>query len=328
MDDIYEKALYNGYGLRLYNASRTRRGLVCKTDKGYMSLRKVQNDGKTIIFENSIKKRLYDNGFTGTDLYYNSVDGKPYYVIGDNTFVLSDFVETSDIDEEDPDTIKKVSAAMAVMHKLSKGVEADGNVSLGKLPKTWQKRKAELKRIKKRINSVSNYSPVDIIIIKNYEYFIERTERAQEFLNSTAYSLIAKEAAQARSVCHNNFKGDNVRFKAGGESLYITGFEKSSYDCRAADIAAYIRRCMKSEKCSAETVESIITAYNGESTLSGDEIKVIGAMVLFPQKFYKICSESFNKRRVCESDAVVEKLSRCIALSEKEERILEALGMV
>ena len=85
---------------------------------------------------------------------------------------------------------------------------------------------------------------------------------------------------------------------------------------------------MKSEKCSAETVESIITAYNGESTLSGDEIKVIGAMVLFPQKFYKICSESFNKRRVCESDAVVEKLSRCIALSEKEERILEALGMV
>ena len=36
MDDIYDKALYEGYGMRLYGASRTRRGLICKTDRGLM----------------------------------------------------------------------------------------------------------------------------------------------------------------------------------------------------------------------------------------------------------------------------------------------------
>ncbi|MCI8342200.1 MAG: CotS family spore coat protein [Firmicutes bacterium] len=328
MEDIYEKALKEGFGMRLYNTVRTRRGLICKTDKGCMLLRKVHSDSKTITFENAIKQRLYENGFTNTDLYYSACDGKPYFCVGENVFVLSDFVETKDIDESDIETIKTAAKTMAVMHKLAAGVETDGNVSLGKLPKTWEKRKTELKRIKKRVSAVSNFSPVDIIIIKNYGYFMERTERAQDFLSSTSYGHITKEAQASKNICHNNFKGDNVRFLENSNVMYITGFEKSSFDCRCADLSAYIRRCIKSEGCSAEKIDVLLNSYSSESSLGNDEIKLIGAMVLFPDKFYKICSENFNKRRVCESCAVVEKLSRCIALSEKEENILKTLKMI
>ncbi|MDD3569788.1 MAG: hypothetical protein PHY44_01640, partial [Lachnospiraceae bacterium] len=177
MEDIYEKVLFHGYGLKLYNIMRTRRGLIVRTDKGVKELRKTNSDFKTIVFENEVKKHLYNKGFHNTDIYLETQEGMPYFVQNDQCFVLSEYVPVKEIDLEDLETAKKAASTLATIHSLSQGLTVEGKSNLGRLTNMCQKRRAELKHIKKWINNQSIYSPVDIIVVKSFDYCFDRTSR-------------------------------------------------------------------------------------------------------------------------------------------------------
>ena len=328
MEDLYEKVLFHGYGMKLYNITRTRRGLIVRTDKGIKELRKTNSDFKTIVFENEIKKHLYNKGFQNTDIYLETKEGLPYFVQNDQCFVMADFVAAKETDLTDLETAKKSASTLARIHDLSQGLTAEGKSNLGRLTNMCQKRRAELRRIKKWINNQSKYSPIDIIVVKSFDYFLERTGRTEEILTSSAYEDITRIAKEKGTVCHLNFKGDNIRQKEGSEELYITGFDKSAYDCTLWDLAEFIRRQMKNPQCSEKTIDEVLKSYTEVLSIGSEEMKVLGAMILFPAKYFKLLNGYYNKRKVCQSDGVRDKLERCITTSHNEETMLKELGIM
>ena len=325
MEDMYDKILFS-YGFKLYGFQRTRRGLICKTDKGAKELRKTTCDIETISFENRVKKHLYEKGFKDLDLYLETEEGLPYYRGTENNFVLSDYVLVQDTNLEDLDTAKKAIETMADMHSLSWGIQTEGKVNFGKLPLIARKRKSELIKAKKWINSQSSYSALDRVIIRNYAYFIDRTNRAEKFITSESYEKATSLAVERKNICHNNFKGENIRKKENG--MHITGFEGCAFDCGVTDLADFLRRQIKEDYCDANRVSQLMDCYNSKLTLEKFEIETLGAMILFPAKFFKICNSFYNKRRVLVSDALLEKLKKSIAISEKEEGILKEIGLI
>ena len=44
MDDINVKILQQGFGIKLVSSYRTRTGLVCRTDRGLLELKKTYSD--------------------------------------------------------------------------------------------------------------------------------------------------------------------------------------------------------------------------------------------------------------------------------------------
>ena len=325
MEDMYDKILFS-YGLKLYDVQRTRRGLICKTDKGMKELRKTTCDIETISFENRVKKHLYEKGFKDLDLYLETKEGLPYYRGVENNFVLSDFILVQDTNLEDLDMAKKAVEKMADMHKLSWNINGEGKVNFGKLPTIAKKRKSELVKTKKWINGQSRYSDLDMVIIKSYSYFIDRTNRAEEFIRSKSYERATDLAIERKNICHNNFKGENIKKKEKG--LHITGFEGCVFDCGVTDLADFLRRQIKENYCDAKMVNQLIDCYNSKLPLEKFELETLGAMILFPAKFFKICNSFYNKRRVLVSEAVLEKLKKSIEISEKEERILKEVELI
>ena len=49
MEDTYGKILWEGYGLKYYGGTRTRTGLICKTDVGLRELKKARRDRKSVV---------------------------------------------------------------------------------------------------------------------------------------------------------------------------------------------------------------------------------------------------------------------------------------
>lgn len=327
MEDIYER-IFSAYGLKLYSTQRTRRGLICKTDRGVKELRRTSSDGKTIVFENQVKKHLRGKGFSESDVYLETLEKEPYYTGIENNYVVSDFVATVDVDLNNLEMAQKAVGTMAKVHKLSQGFEGTGKTNLGKLPLTAKKRKSELVRTKKWINNQSGYSPLDVVVVKNHDYFMERTKRSENLLNSQSYKDTVDLAVNRKNICHNNFKGDSVRSIDGNEKMYITGFEKCAFDCGVSDLADFLRRQIKEDKCDAKKIDILINTYNEVLPLNDFELKAMGAMILFPAKFFKICNSFYNKRRVIVSATLIDKLERSIAISEKEERILKEIQLI
>ena len=57
MEDIYEKILWDGYGLRYRGGSRTRSGLVCRTDAGLRELKKPRGNAENLRLAYDVKGR-------------------------------------------------------------------------------------------------------------------------------------------------------------------------------------------------------------------------------------------------------------------------------
>ena len=49
MEDTYGKILWEGYGLKYYGGTRTRTGLICKTDVGLRELKKARSRREDLL---------------------------------------------------------------------------------------------------------------------------------------------------------------------------------------------------------------------------------------------------------------------------------------
>ena len=88
MEDTYGKILWEGYGLKYYGGTRTRTGLICKTDVGLRELKKARSRREDLLFAHEVKTCLYRNGFSALSLFYTAQDGQPFFAWDGNLYLL------------------------------------------------------------------------------------------------------------------------------------------------------------------------------------------------------------------------------------------------
>ena len=98
MEEIYEKIMREGYGLQLRHGTRTRTGLVCRTDRGLRELKKPRGSTDSLRLAFDVKKRLRENGFANISRCYPTLEGEPFYRQDGTLYILED--DWEDDDEE------------------------------------------------------------------------------------------------------------------------------------------------------------------------------------------------------------------------------------
>lgn len=328
MEDLNAQILWQGYGLKLISFARTRTGLLCKTNAGMKELKKTRISETELEFVSRAKEHLYNKGFKNIDIYNQTIYGKPYYIYDENAYILEDYIESQRLDTESEENILKASETLASLHSASKGFSCNIiRSNIGKLPIIYDKRKTELMKVKKWINNQSNYSRFDILVLKNYDFYKDKAEKAKHILKGSKYNSIVQKAQNEKTFCHNAYKSENIRVLNENNELYIKEFDNCAYDCCIVDLADFIRRYMKGPQCSAETIFKIIEAYNSVKSISNEELEVLYGLLNFPSKFFKIINNYYNKRKVCVSDFMVQRLERCVAQKDKNEKILNELNL-
>ena len=211
-----------------------------------------------------------------------------------------------------PDNLTPISA---------EGFEAEGlRRAAGSPEDVFSKRAAEFTRIRKRIKTFGDYTKVDLLVIKYYDYYMERIKEAEELLKNAGLPEAAAETDERKLVCHNAFKNDNVRKSADGRVI-VSGLDGCTRDMSAGDVAHLIRRYIKNPAASQDGVRTVLESYSAKRPLSEAELGIIRGMLIFPYKFLKLCNEHYNKRRVCISEAAVERFENCVSSGDREVRL-------
>ena len=94
----------------------------------------------------------------------------------------------------------------------------------------------------------------------------------------------------------------------------------------AVDLAEFIRRYYKDNKCGAETAADIADTYNAAKSLTTGDARVLYACLVYPGKFFRLCNKYYNKRRTFMSAAVEDKFRRCCQRAAEEQRFLNELS--
>lgn len=318
MDDINAKILQQGFGVKLISSYRTRTGLVCRTDRGLLELKKTFSDDVSLEMEAALKEYISSRGFDGVDKAYRTTEDMPCYRTEDAAYTLIKYIPSGRMDFEDKNDLAVTASVLGAFHNAAQGFDDERiRLAYGSTDEFFEKRTGEFSRIRRRIKTFGDYTPVDLMIVKYYDYYMERIEQSEELLKMSDCRGISKEAAQKRFICHNSFKNDNVRKDENGK-IIVAGLDGCTCDVSITDVAHLIRRYIKSDTASEEGIAAILESYGSVRPVSRKELGIIKGMLVYPYKFLKLCNEHYNKRRVCISEASVERFENCIKQREKE----------
>lgn len=318
MEDINARILQQGFGMKLLSSFRTRTGLVCKTDRGLFELKKTFSDDVSLEMEYALRQYMLSRGFDGLDTAYRTTEDMPCYRMDDSAYVLIEYCSSARMDIENEDDLKEMSETLALFHNAAEGFD-DGRIrsTCGMAEEFLEKRTGEFTRIRRRIKNFRDYTPVDLMIIKYYDMYMERINMAGELLKKADFRCAAESADKKHSICHNAFKNDNVR-KTEDKKVIVSGLYECTVDVSITDVAHLIRRYIKTENADEKGIEEIIESYRKIREVSDNDLTIIKGLIVYPYKFLKLCNSHYNKRRVCISAAAVERFENCVANFKKE----------
>ena len=319
------KILQQGYDIRLISSYRTRSGLVCRTDRGLLELKKTFFDDSALETEEALREYLFERGFRGTERIVRTTDNLPAYRVDENAYILVKYSAGTSLDTENINDLKFAAGGLAFFHNAAEGFSHE-NLRKNSVvsEEVYKRRYRELSAIRKRITKFGEYSPVDRIVMEYCGYYLERINHAAELLKKADCERLLLEADKKQSICHNAFKGENIMRGENGNAL-VSGLAGCTADMSIADLSVILRKYIKNTSADEKGIISIIGAYDEVRSVNSEEMGVIKGMLVYPYKFLKLCSEHYNKRRVCISEAAVERFMRCTERREKEDILAESL---
>lgn len=285
------------YGLKIFSIKPCRAGFVLETDKERKHLRSCQCSENRIIYVHEAKKHLLSRGFTNIDTYTTTLDEKPYIEIDGLIYVMTPYVDARECEfDDDTDTVR-ASTTLAHMHLAGNGFKPAEGIfvpsDLGKLPDNLKKRYDEIIRMRRKAER--ERGPFDYMYLNCVDKFIEIAEISLSLLDGVQHPRLIKQALLEGCICHHDYSYQNILIK--GPTTYITGFESCCEEIRIYDLVNLIRRKMRKCDWDFEKAVMLLDAYQKVAPLSSDEIHVMKAMLLFPQKFWRVANRYYNSRR-------------------------------
>jgi CotS family spore coat protein len=285
------------YGMKILSIKPCRAGYIIDTDKGKKHLRQCQCSENRILYIHDAKTHLYKNGFTNLDTYSEALNGNPYIEIENQYYVLTPFFDARECEFGDDIDAIKASVALAQMHKAGKGFRPRDGLSipsdLGRLPESLGKRYDEILRMRRKAER--ERGAFDYIYLDCVDKFIDLAERSLNIFNGSEYVRLVKKAMAEGGICHHDYSYQNILI--AGSRTYITGFESCSDELRIYDVVNLLRRKMRKCNWNLQKASMLLDAYEEVYPLSSDEIVIMKAMLLFPQKFWRVANRYYNSRR-------------------------------
>lgn len=306
------------YDFPFGEATPYRDGYFIIKDTMTLYLKKAEGSGARIRFQHEAKEHLRKNGFPHTDVYILTKEGLPYAMCNEEPYTLTVKVQGQEASFEDPVDLSRAAIALASMHMASRGAQYDLEAypfavkDLGKLPALFSHRINELKKFQKM--AVKGKSMFDYAYAKCAGTFIEDGERTLQELQASQYLQLVEQTRATNNLCHHDFTAHNVVLCE--DATCLTGFENCCIELKEYDLANFIRRKMRRTGWSLPDAKYLLDHYRAICPISPAEMEVLGILLRFPQKLWRIVNKYYNSRRSWCERSCLEKMSDVLA--EKE----------
>ena len=291
------------YEIKIKRAARDKAGFVCGAESGDLRLTKIPSETSHIMFQHGIKEKLFERGFSRTDRFYLNSEGLPYFSFGGDNFALTEAYAVCEDRFSDAGRFMELVKTLAEMNGRLFGEDLSAYAPEFRPP---AKNRAEIYRgLKRVISKKTRLSDFDVIFLRNYEYFLGAI---------TFWDSFDKESDR-ESFCHNLLKEENVY--GAGDGPVIANFSECGPGSSVADLAAIIKRYFSRAAGSPGlNILDIVERYNSERPLGPGELRRLYAELVFPDKFFKIVTQFYEKKRSWVPANFIDRLNAAVAAKD------------
>ncbi|MEG2291568.1 MAG: CotS family spore coat protein [Clostridium sp.] len=298
-----------------------------KTNKGVRCLKKISYGTQKLLFVCGAKEHLYNNGFKNIDRYYLNTEEKPYALVNEDIYTLSEWIDGRECDFHSDDDLVLASKALARFNQSSKGYEPSENSKLksdlGRWPHLIEKRIKSFDKMKEMVRKKKNHkTDFDLSYIKSMDYYKILGKKALETLNKSNYYEICRIAEEEKSFCHHDFTYHNIIISENNE-VSVIDFDYCKREVRTFDLSNFMIKVLKRRDWDFEVAKLIIDNYNQVSELTKDEYNVLYAFLMFPQRYWRVCNRYYYNEVNWVQNTFNKKLEELIAEQGKFEEFMK-----
>lgn len=266
------------------------------TNKGDMCLKKIVYGIQKLTFIYGAKEHLINNGFTNIDKFYLSIEGEPYAIVNEDIYTLSNWIDGRECNFQELEDVKRSSEVLAQLHIASRGYEPPENSKLKsdleRWPQIMDKRIKSFDRMRDMGRKKTQKNEVDMIYIKNYEFYKNLAKEAYKLFEMSNYFNICKEVEEEKSFCHHDYTYHNIVI-GNDNNINILDFDYCKREVRSYDIANYIVKVLKRNNFDINICKEIIESYHKILKLREEDLFLMYGYFLFPQRFWRLSNRYF-----------------------------------
>ncbi|GFO86373.1 MULTISPECIES: phosphotransferase [Anaerostipes] len=308
--------LLDQYDICVNRLKRGRGGILCFTGREVYALSQTSLSEERLLAVSNWTKTLQSAGFPYTDQYIINKSGcflsyDKYY----ESFALRKTFSGSECDIHSLKDLKAAACTLGNLHKISAELSysSDHLRKYTSVFKHYQQKYSEMKSISRFIRGKKNKGTFEYRFLEHFPEYQKQMETSLELLRSSPPSK--------NGWCHGACSHHNVIMTEGGPALIH--FEHFFYGYPILDLYCFLRKVLEKNDYRFSCCETVIRSYTREFPLTIRDLRCLYALLLFPEKFWKISNQYMSHKKHWVSPRYINKLEEFTLAKELRTIFLE-----
>ena len=309
------RELLECYHLEIRRLYRGRGAWLCDTDQGLKLFRVYHGSPKHLQWEMMVKTCLRERGYIYIDQFVANKEGSLLTADDEGqNYVLTEWYEGRECSTRDKEEILKAVVCMAGLHKSLHDISRNGDIYevflQGTLLDEMSRRRRELKTIRNYIYRKKQKNAFDRKFMEVYQEFDEAGAAAQEIFSGVDYMELYEENRNAQRLCHGDYNQHNILVTRS--DMAVVRFDQMRMDLQIYDLYVFMRKILEKNHWNGGLGRAMLSTYHRIMPLNYGQVRCMYALMLFPEKFWKIANRYQNSRKSWMSAQNMDKLNKFI----------------
>ena len=295
----FSASVLEPFGLRAKRVTKAYGAFICDTNQGVVLVKEAAEPEEVLWFAHGIKEHLAQKGFGCTDRYLMNGEGEVRAELEGDAYTVRRWMRTEEVKLTEKECPLRLAAMLGQMHRAAKGFEAPAKSRRVNRCHDWPqqiyKDTRKIQSCSKMLRKNGRYTEFDLMVLECMPEMLEQLEEAQSFFLSEAYVRLADRADGEKVFGHGSYS-DHTALLGRGQSM-ITDFEKSCYMIPVADLVMLLERALRKNAWNEKLGLLMLENYDRWCPLDSEQKQMVKALMRYPTRFCKLCSEAYQIKR-------------------------------
>ena len=306
------------YPVTLRTARKVRGALLCDTKEGLYLLQEYHGTPERLEAEVALLSYLAQSGMVHTDRILKNEQEQLLSKNEDGTgYVLKMWYPWPECSVNSMGDLGQAISSLARLHiymrRMPKNtgaeIKTDTKTSSG-LVQLYQKHNRELRHVRAYLSRKKKKSVLEQLIQKSFESMYSEAQQVLDELTVCGLGAIEDEAKKEGHLIHGAYHQHNVLIGPGQTA--VVNFEQFGVGCQVNDLYQFLRKIMEKHNWNRELGKRLIHEYCRIQNLSDKELKLLGLMIAYPEKYWKQVNFYFNNSKSWISEKNIEKIKKAV----------------
>ncbi|MBD9158139.1 phosphotransferase [Laedolimicola intestinihominis] len=326
-----EKALQilEQYDLEVLRSYGGRGGIMLETKDGLKMIKEFAGSRAKLPLEQRVLGILAERGVCAVDQVQANKEGE-LVTIGDyeTPYIIKDWPPGRECDPKNEEELLKSMRLLARVHRELRGVLRTEGAERRRIlgadrSEELEKHNREMKRARNFIRTRQKKGEFELLYLQCAETIFQNGADALELLKASGSEKLYQQAVDGEHLCHGEYVHHNILLQR--QETALVNFSRFEINVQMNDVSQFLRKIMEKHNWNGGLAERMLTAYERERPLSGEERAYLAASLCYPEKAWKLVHHYYHTNKAWVPEKSAEKLQVFLAQNERRKKMVKEL---